>query len=124
MEKGEWDEPWKFEMKTMAARLLAANAGGQLSNARTELLPHQIFTAHKVVSSPVRRFLLADEVGLGKEIGMIWQALFQRGLARRTLIICPQGSQYSGRRRCKTSSVSISRYSEKTSLLSTLEYGT
>jgi SNF2 family DNA or RNA helicase/HKD family nuclease len=93
MEKGEWDEPWKFEMKTMAARLLAANAGGQLSNARTELLPHQIFTAHKVVSSPVRRFLLADEVGLGKtiEAGMIWQALFQRGLARRTLIICPAG---------------------------------
>jgi len=93
IQRGEWDEPWKFEMKTMAARLLAANAGGQLSNARTELLPHQIFTAHRVVSSPVRRFLLADEVGLGKtiEAGMIWQALFQRGLARRTLIICPAG---------------------------------
>lgn len=93
IEKGVWDEPWKFEMKMMAARLLTANVGGQLSNARTELLPHQIFTAHKVVSSPIRRFLLADEVGLGKtiEAGMIWQALLQRGLAKRTLIICPAG---------------------------------
>ena len=91
--KGLWDEPWKFEMKTMAARLLAGNVGGQLSNARTEMLPHQIFTAYKVVSSPIRRFLLADEVGLGKtiEAGMIWQALLQRGLAKRTLIICPAG---------------------------------
>ena len=72
----------------LAARLLTGNKGGQISNARTEILPHQIFTAHRVVSSPRRRFLLADEVGLGKtiEAGMIWQALHQRGQARRTLI--------------------------------------
>jgi ERCC4-related helicase len=37
--------------------------------------------------------LLADEVGLGKtiEAGMIWQALAQRGQAKRTLIITPAG---------------------------------
>ncbi|RKX53777.1 MAG: hypothetical protein DRP50_05345, partial [Thermotoga sp.] len=87
------DDSWKFEAKTVAARLLTANMGGQLSNARTEILPHQIFTAYKVVSSSIRRFLLADEVGLGKtiEAGIIWQALHQRGLANRTLIICPAG---------------------------------
>jgi len=46
-----------------------------------------------VVSSPRRRFMLADEVGLGKtiEAGMVWQALFQRGYANRTLIITPAG---------------------------------
>jgi len=93
IEKGHLDHSWKFEMKTMAARLLTANLGGQLSNARTELLPHQIFTAYKVVASPLRRFLLADEVGLGKtiEAGMIWQALRQRGLANSALIVCPAG---------------------------------
>src|SRR5207244_1305616 len=44
-------------------------------------------------TSARRRFLLADEVGLGKtiEAGMIWQALAQRGQARRTLIITPAG---------------------------------
>lgn len=89
----EWDDPWRFELKMLAARFLTGNKGGQLSNARTEILPHQIFAAHRVVSSPRRRFLLADEVGLGKtiEAGMIWQALAQRGQAKRTLIITPAG---------------------------------
>ncbi|HXM48012.1 MAG TPA: helicase-related protein [Pyrinomonadaceae bacterium] len=91
--RGEWDEPWRFELKMAAARFLTGNKGGQLSNARTEILPHQIFAAHRVVSSPKRRFLLADEVGLGKtiEAGMVWQALAQRGQARRTLILTPAG---------------------------------
>src|SRR5436305_1771593 len=91
--RGEWEEPWRFELKMQAARFLTGNKGGQLGNARTEILPHQIFAAHRVVSSPRRRFLLADEVGLGKtiEAGMIWQALAQRGQAKRTLIITPAG---------------------------------
>ncbi|HXG65172.1 MAG TPA: helicase-related protein [Blastocatellia bacterium] len=91
--RNEWDEPWRFELKMAAARFLTGNKGGQLANARTEILPHQIFAAHRVVASPRRRFLLADEVGLGKtiEAGMIWQALMQRGQARRTLIITPAG---------------------------------
>lgn len=91
---GRWEtETWRFDLRQMAARFLTGNIGGQLSDARTEILPHQIFTAHKVVSSARRRFLLADEVGLGKtiEAGMIWQALSQRGQAKRTLIICPAG---------------------------------
>jgi superfamily II DNA or RNA helicase len=90
---GQWDEAWKFDLRQMAARFLTMNKGGQLSNARTEILPHQIFTAFTVVSSARRRFMLADEVGLGKtiEAGMVWQALLQRGSANRTLIITPAG---------------------------------
>ncbi len=88
-----WDEAWKFDLRQMAARFLCLNKGGQLSNARTEILPHQIFTAHTVVSNAKRRFMLADEVGLGKtvEAGMVWQALSQRGNAARTLVVCPAG---------------------------------
>ena len=90
---GQWDETWRFDLRQMAARFLTLNKGGQLSNARTEILPHQIFTAFTVVSSPRRRFMLADEVGLGKtiEAGMVWQALEQRGNASRTLVITPAG---------------------------------
>ena len=90
---GQWDDVGKFEFRQMAARFLCLNKGGQLSNARTEILPHQIFTAHAVVSSPRRRYMLADEVGLGKtvEAGMVWQALAQRGNAARTLVVCPAG---------------------------------
>jgi len=91
--RGQWDDPWRFELKITAARFLTGNKGGQLSNARTAILPHQIFAAHRVVSAEKRRFLLADEVGLGKtiEAGMIWQALEQRGQAKRTLVIVPAG---------------------------------
>lgn len=90
---GQWGDAWKFDMRQMAARFLTLNKGGQLSNARTEILPHQIFTAYNVVSDARRRFMLADEVGLGKtvEAGMVWQALEQRGNAARTLVICPAG---------------------------------
>lgn len=90
---GRWEEAWKFDLRQMAARFLCLNKGGQLSNARTEILPHQIFTAHTVVSNAKRRFMLADEVGLGKtvEAGMVWQALSQRGNAARTLVVCPAG---------------------------------
>ena len=91
--RGEWDNSRRFELRMMAARFLTGNKGGQLSNARTQILPHQIFAAYRVVSNPLRRFLLADEVGLGKtiEAGMVWQALSQRGQAKRTLIITPAG---------------------------------
>src|SRR5579862_4552691 len=39
---GQWDDAGQFEFRQMAARFLCLNKGGQLSNARTEILPHQI----------------------------------------------------------------------------------
>ena len=78
----------------LAARFLTGNEGGQLSNARTEILPHQIFAAHRVVCSRAAAVpAWPTKSGLGKtiEAGMIWQALTQRGQARRTLIITPAG---------------------------------
>src|SRR2546422_8994008 len=41
--RGQWDDPRRFELRVLAARFLTGNGGGQLSNARTEILPHQIF---------------------------------------------------------------------------------
>lgn len=93
LREGEFEEPWRFDLRTRAAHLLVCNREGQLSNARTDLLPHQISIAHKVVANPRRRFLIADEVGLGKtiEAGMVLYALRQRGQAQRVLIITPSG---------------------------------
>jgi superfamily II DNA or RNA helicase len=90
------EETWRFDLRQMAARLLTANKGGQLSDARAELIPHQVFTAYEVVKSKRRRFLLADQVGPGKtiKVGLIWQTLFRQGAAGRTLIICPAGLMF------------------------------
>jgi SNF2 family DNA or RNA helicase len=64
-----------------------------LSNARIELFPHQVFVAHRALSNYPHRFLLADEVGLGKtiEAGLILKELRARDAARRVLIITPAG---------------------------------
>lgn len=56
-------------------------------------LPHQIRALRKAVSQDRVRFLLADEVGLGKtiEAGLIARELKLRGLVRRILVISPKG---------------------------------
>ena len=88
-----FDEPKKFDLRTKALYLPIANKNGILSNSIIEILPHQVLASHKVVSSETRRFLLADEVGLGKtfEAGIIIRELYSRGEADRVLIITPAG---------------------------------
>ncbi|MCH8876806.1 MAG: DEAD/DEAH box helicase [Chloroflexi bacterium] len=56
-------------------------------------LPHQIGVLSRAMSSERVRFLLADEVGLGKtiEAGLIMRELKLRGLVSRTLVIAPRG---------------------------------
>src|SRR5207249_3428630 len=39
-----------------------------LTAAKVDLLPHQIVLTHRVSTAPSRRFLVADDVGLGKTI--------------------------------------------------------
>ena len=55
-------------------------------------LPHQLNALSRAVSSDRVRYLLADEVGLGKtiEAGLILRELKLRGLVRRTLIVTPK----------------------------------
>jgi SNF2 family DNA or RNA helicase len=62
-----------------------------LGEARVDIKPHQVSVVHRVVSNYPHRFLLCDEVGLGKtiEAGMILKELRARGAAARTLVIAP-----------------------------------
>lgn len=56
-------------------------------------LPHQVHALSRAVSSDRVRYLLADEVGLGKtiEAGLIMRELKLRGMVRRTLVVAPKG---------------------------------
>jgi superfamily II DNA or RNA helicase len=56
-------------------------------------LPHQINALSRAISGDRVRYLLADEVGLGKtiEAGLIMRELKLRGLVRRTLVVSPKG---------------------------------
>ncbi len=56
-------------------------------------LPHQINALKKAVSRNRIRYLLADEVGLGKtiEAGLILRELKLRGLVKRVIVLAPKG---------------------------------
>jgi len=92
-QNNESDHPTDFFLKQLAFQLPLENSGGELSNSKTDLLPHQILLTHQIISANRRRFLIADEVGPGKtiEVGMIIKELLSRGEAGRILVICPAG---------------------------------
>lgn len=56
-------------------------------------LPHQRYALERVMRTPVVRYMLADEVGLGKtiEAGLIIKELETRGLIERVLVVAPKG---------------------------------
>jgi SNF2 family DNA or RNA helicase len=64
-----------------------------LTAAKIDLLPHQVVLTHRVATALPRRFLVADEVGLGKtiETALILRELASRGELQRALIVVPAG---------------------------------
>ena len=75
----------KYQLENLQNELVS------LSRAQVDLKPHQVAVAHKVISNYPHRFLLCDEVGLGKTIqaGMVLKEFKAQGLAKRVLVICP-----------------------------------
>ena len=67
------------------------DALGALLASRIMVKPHQVGVVQRVLSARRPRFVLADEVGLGKtiEAGMVFSALRLSGLARRCLVVAP-----------------------------------
>ena len=88
-----------------AAQLAYATAAARVAQALTQdvllapmeanviPLPHQLNVLQRAVSGQRIRYLLADEVGLGKtiEAGLIMRELKIRGRVRRTLVVAPRG---------------------------------
>lgn len=64
-----------------------------LTSARIDLLPHQVVLTHRIAIASPRRFLIADEVGLGKtiETALILRELASRGELNRALMVVPAG---------------------------------
>jgi superfamily II DNA or RNA helicase len=71
-----------------------------LTSAKVDLLPHQVVLVHRMASARPRRFLIADEVGLGKtiETALILRELASRGEMKRALMIVPAGLVENWRR--------------------------
>ncbi len=83
-----------LQFRAMAARI-KNEIGSQsiLSPYESNIipLPHQILALEKVMNGAYCRFLIADEVGMGKtiEAGLCLKELKLRGIVKRTLIVVP-----------------------------------
>jgi ERCC4-related helicase len=64
---------------------------GLFSRSRVQLLPHQLWVCREVTSHWPARWLVADDVGLGKtiEAGLILSPLMASGRVRRVLVLAP-----------------------------------
>jgi superfamily II DNA or RNA helicase len=64
-----------------------------LTSAKIDLLPHQVVLTHRIATASPRRYLIADEVGLGKtiETALILRELASRGELNRSLMVVPAG---------------------------------
>jgi superfamily II DNA or RNA helicase len=83
-------------LQTLSGTLSRLRAFGQLRGApraAIDVLPFQLEPAIALVAGRASRFLLADEVGLGKTIqaGLMLAELQQRGWCERALILTPAG---------------------------------
>jgi ATP-dependent helicase HepA len=83
-----------FALRTRVVRLEAlrrADGLGALLSSRVHVLPHQVGAAGRILADRSPRFVLADEVGLGKtiEAGLVFAGLRQLGLAERVLVVVP-----------------------------------
>ena len=84
-----------FGLRTRVGRLEAlrrADSLGALLSSRVHVLPHQVGAAGRILADRMPRFVLADEVGLGKtvEAGLVFAGLRQLGLAERVLVVVPE----------------------------------
>ena len=64
-----------------------------LTAAPIDLLPHQVVLTHRIATAAPRRYLVADEVGLGKtiEAALLLRELASRGELKRALMVVPAG---------------------------------
>lgn len=92
LENEQWHAPLEVITKAQAEAIESVNdAWGVFSRCRISLLPHQLWVCRRVLASWPARWLVADDVGLGKtiEAGLILWPLLSKGTVKRLLVVCP-----------------------------------
>ena len=92
LEETSWHAPLEVITRVQAEAIQSANdMWGIFSQSRIELLPHQLWVCRRVLDKWPARWLVADDVGLGKtiEAGLILLPLLSKGTVKRVLIVCP-----------------------------------
>ncbi len=88
------DSPLHHDLRARATSLDLAYRYDRflsLTNNRIEIEPYQVQAAYEILNSYDHRYLIGDEVGLGKtiEAGIVIEELIARERAQRVLIVAP-----------------------------------
>jgi ATP-dependent helicase HepA len=85
------DRRWGALATSVRLRAAAQGLTGALSS-KIELVPHQLAAARRVLTDPIPRYLLADEVGMGKtiEAGIVARQCLIDDPTRRIEILAPR----------------------------------
>jgi ATP-dependent helicase HepA len=93
--RGDVDDTEDFRIRLDVLRLLAIREAGGLGSflgGRIRLFPHQLYVAERATATMPVRWLLADEVGLGKtiEAALILNRLVHTTTIERCLVVAPE----------------------------------
>ena len=91
-EANRFDPAVNVVVRILGNCILSVNdSWGVFSCSRIALLPHQLWVCKRVLESWPTRWLVADDVGLGKtiEAGLMLTPLLSSGRVRRLLILAP-----------------------------------
>lgn len=110
----EWHSPLKVVTRIQAEAIQSINdAWGVFSPSRIALLPHQLWVCRRVQEEWPTRWLIADDVGLGKtiEAGLILWPLLAKGRVKRLLVLAPASLVEQWQYRLRTMfDIRITRY--------------
>ncbi|MGK7944785.1 MAG: protein DpdE [Microcystaceae cyanobacterium] len=109
----------KFWQTVIKQRAISRGMTGLLS-ANIELFPHQVEVIRRVLEDPIQRYLLADEVGLGKTIesGAILRQFLLDNPTEKALILIPPSLYYQWEQELETKFY-LSHFPDRVTLIST-----
>lgn len=105
LQAGQMDDSRAVLCRAQALAITSVNdQWGVFSRSRVQLLPHQLWVCREVTRAWPIRWLVADDVGLGKtiEAGLILEPLIASGRVKRVLVLAPARLVPQWRARMKT----------------------
>jgi SNF2 family DNA or RNA helicase len=105
LQRTQWDPPLMVVARVLGEAIQSVNdRWGVFSRSRIALLPHQLWVCRRVLENWPTRWLVADDVGLGKtiEAGLILEPVLSKGSVRRLLVLCPASLVEQWMQRLKT----------------------
>lgn len=93
METQFWHDRRQGFAETLLAQRAACRGLSALISSRIELVPHQLEVARRILEDPLQRYLLADEVGMGKtiEAGLVIRQFLLSHSTGQVLVVVPKG---------------------------------